>query len=332
VSLIDSLVSNLLSPMILFFFLGFAAASARSDLSIPESVAKALAIYLMLAIGFKGGVAVNAHGLEGSLVATLAIAAVLSFVLPFAAFALLRAATGTPPLDAAAVAAHYGSISIVTFVTATEFLKGLDVVYEGYLVAAAAVMETPAIISGLWLAARHMGDGNAGPSHGRNLLSGQLAREIFLNGSVVMLVGAFLIGVLTGETGMTDIRAFVEVPFKGVLCLFLLDMGLVAAHRLKQGGIPGLRLVAFAIYMPLIGAAAGVVGGLLAGLGTGGITLLAVLSASASYIAVPAAMRLALPQANPALYLTLSLAITFPFNVAVGIPIYFAAARWVAGG
>ena len=315
---------NLLTPMILCFALGLAAALARSDLSVPEAAAKAMSLYLLFAIGFKGGVAVAAHGFDGHLFATLIGGVVLSFGLPLVAYAVLRTITRLSALDAAAVAAHYGSISIVTFVTATSVLTGQGIAYEGYMVAVAAAMEAPAIVSALWLVARS-GSGAR--------MDAKLWHEILLNGSIVLLVGAFAIGLTTGEGGMAKIESFIVSPFQGVLCLFLLDMGLVAGRGLRGAkGVLSAGAVAFGVIMPVIGAAFGCGVGLALGLSTGGLALLMVLAASASYIAVPAAMRVALPEANPALSLTLSLGVTFPFNLTLGIPTYIAVAQAVTGG
>ena len=316
--------SNLLSPMILCFVLGLLAALARSDLSVPEAAAKALSIYLLFAIGFKGGAAVGDLGIGFSLVSALAAGVLLSIALPFVAFALLRALTQFSVADAAAVAAHYGSISIVTFVTATSVLEGRGISSEGYMVAVAAAMEAPAIISALWIVAK-AGDGAD--------VDSDLWREILLNGSIVLLVGSFVIGFLTGSEGLARIESFIVSPFQGVLCLFLLDMGLVAGRGLRaSGGVLGLGAILFGVLMPLIGGAAGLVMGAGLGLSAGGLALLMTLAASASYIAVPAAMRVALPEANPSIYLTLSLGVTFPFNLTVGIPLYVALATAVAGG
>lgn len=316
--------ANLLTPMILCFALGLFAALARSELTIPEAFAKAMSIYLLFAIGFKGGVAVAGHGLDGQVLAALAAGIGLSALLPFVAFAGLRMLTGLSVLDAAAVAAHYGSVSIVTFVTATSVLAAQGLAYEGYMVAVAAAMEAPAIVSALWLVAR-TGSGAR--------MDARLWHEILLNGSIVLLVGAFLIGAATGEGGMARIDAFIVAPFQGVLCLFLLDMGLVAGRGLRGArGILGAGLVAFGVLMPMVGAALGLGAALLIGLSTGGAALMMVLAASASYIAVPAAMRVALPEANPSIYLTLSLGITFPFNLIFGIPAYLAAAQSLTGG
>jgi uncharacterized protein len=316
---------NLLSPVILFFVLGVGASLARSDLSFPEAVAKGLSLYLLFAIGFKGGAGVAEHGADISLGLAILAGVVLSFLLPFLAFALLRTlARGVSVIDAAAVAGHYGSISIVTFVAATSLLTAAGIGHEGYMVAVAAAMEAPAIVSALWLATR----GGAG---GR--MDGELWREILLNGSIVLLLGAFAIGWITGERGMAEIAPFIVAPFKGVLCLFLLDMGIVAGRELRAArGIVTPGVVAFGLAMPLVGATFGLVAGLGLGLSAGGVAVMMTLSASASYIAVPAAMRVALPRANPALYLTLALGITFPFNLTLGIPLYMALSQALAGG
>ncbi len=312
---------NLLSPIVLSFVLGLAAALVRSDLSIPEAVAKGLSIYLLFAIGFKGGVEVAATGLDALIVMALLVGFVLSAALPLLAYALLRILTRLERVDAAAVAGHYGSISIVTFVAASTLLQSQGIHFEGWLVAVAAVMEVPAIVTALWLAGRS--------SAGRE---GLPWREISLNGSIVLLMGAFAIGWITGPTGMSEVEGLLVLPFKGLLCLFLLDMGLIAgrglrnsAHLLKPG------LILFGLLMPLIGGMIGILSGWALGLSTGGLAILGTLAASASYIAVPAAMRVALPEANPAIYLTLALGITFPFNLAFGISFYLLVARWLTG-
>ncbi len=313
--------ANLLSPPVLFFTLGFAASFARSDLEVPQAVAKALSLYLLLAIGFKGGVAVASYGLDTKLLSTLAAGIVLSAAIPFLAFALLRIVTNLPRVDAVAVAAHYGSISIVTFAAATSVLATAGIDYEGYLVAVAAVMETPAIVSALLLLRWSSANDDSGEN--ANASAGELWREIALNGSIVLLTGAFVIGWVTGEKGLDDIAGFVVDPFKGVLCLFLLDMGLVAGRGMRQGARDlSLPLVGFGIVMPLIGGVLGAGVAAVIGLSAGGAMLMATLAASASYIAVPAAMRLAIPEARPSIYLSLSLGVTFPFNLTLGIPVY----------
>ena len=315
--------NNLLSPIILSFALGVAASLARSDLSVPEAAAKALSIYLLFAIGFKGGVSVAAHGIDAKLGLSLLAGIALSALLPLIAFALLQVMTGLSRLDAAAVAAHYGSISIVTFVAGTSVLASSGISSEGYMVAVAAAVAAAAILSALWLISRG-GDGRR--------MDGDLMREILLNGSIVLLVGSFLIGWVTGEEGLAEISSFIVAPFKGVLCLFLLDMGLVAGRGLRGGtGVLKPAVLAFGVLMPLVGSSFGLAAGLALGLSTGGVALMMVLSASASYIAVPAAMRVALPEANPSIYLTLSLGVTFPFNLTLGIPLYVAVATALTG-
>jgi hypothetical protein len=316
---------NLLSPMVLCFALGLAAAFARSDLSVPEAAAKALSIYLLFAIGFKGGVSVNESGLNARLVLALLAGVALSAVIPLVAYAILRAISRLDATDAAAVAAHYGSISIVTFVAASAALASAGIAYEGHMVAVAAAMEAPAILTALWLVSRSRA--GAADAH-----DGELWREILLNGSIVLLIGAFAIGWITGPAGRAEITSFIDAPFKGVLCLFLLDMGLVAGRGLRQSArLLSAPVFAFGVAMPLIGGALGAATGLALGLSTGGVAILTTLAASASYIAVPAAMRVALPEANPAIYLTLSLGVTFPFNLTLGIPLYVAVAQALAG-
>ena len=310
--------NNLASPIILSFVLGFLAAIVRSDLTIPEAMAKALSIYLLFAIGFKGGVSVASNEFDIGVLLALLAGTLLSLLLPVIAFALLKAITPLDNLNAAAVAGHYGSISIVTFVAATSALEIYGIAAEGYMVAVAAAMEAPAIVTALWLASR--GDKNS-------RMNADMWREILLNGSIVLLLGSFIIGLVTGAEGMKEVESFIVAPFKGVLCLFLLDIGLVAGRSLLQSHKHITKgLVAFGVLMPIIGSMAGLSVALLLNLSEGGALLLMVLCASASYIAVPAAMRVALPEANAGIYLTLSLGITFPFNLALGIPLYLAAA------
>jgi hypothetical protein len=316
-------MENILSPVILCFVLGLLAALGRSDLSIPEAAAKMLSIYLLFAIGFKGGASVASHGLDGTLVGTLLTGVAFSALLPFLAYALLNLLTRLDRLNAAAVAGHYGSISIVTFLAGASLLSLRGVEAEGYMVAVAAVMEAPAILTALWLVSRK----------GHSRLDTDLLREILMNGSIVMLVGAFLIGWITGQQGMAKIEPFIGAPFQGVLCLFLLDMGLIAGRGLRRSyKVLSVGVLAFGVLMPLLSSAIGLGAAVLLDLSLGGTVLLMILAASASYIAVPAAMRVALPEADPSIYLTLSLGVTFPFNLAVGIPIYYAAALAVKGG
>ncbi len=312
---ISALAGNLLAPTILFFILGLVAAFARSDLSIPEGAAKLMSIYLLLAIGFKGGAAVAQSGVDMQLLAALGAGGVLSFVLPFAAYGLLRVMTQLDAMNAAAVAGHYGSISIVTFVTGISLLEAQGLEPEGYLVAVAAVMEVPAIMSALWLVAR-------GNSVMR--VDGALMQHILANGSIVLLIGAFVIGAVTGEAGLKELHPFIVVPFTGVLAVFLLDMGLSAGKSLLENRKDiSIGIIAFGCVMPVVGSLFGMLAANMVGLSLGGTFLMMVLSASASYIAVPAAMKLALPQAKSGVYLTLALGVTFPFNLTLGMPLYF---------
>jgi len=315
--------ANLTSPMVLCFALGVAAAMSRSELAIPEAAARFMSLYLLFAIGFKGGAEVARHGLGPDIALAVLAGIALSVVLPLIAYLLMRMGTRLSGVDAAAVAAHYGSISIVTFVAATQALEGAGLVYDGYMVAVAAAMEAPAIMMGLMLAGRHLGKSERS--------SGALGREILLNGSIVILVGAFVIGWISGDSGFQTIAGFIDTPFKGVLCLFLLDMGLLAGkHMRASAGKLSPATLAVGIYMPLVGAAAALPLGLLIGLSPGSLALLLTLAASGSYIAAPAALRIALPQANPAIYLTLSLGLTFPFNLTLGVPLYIALAEALA--
>ncbi|SUZ31088.1 hypothetical protein ROE7235_00820 [Roseibaca ekhonensis] len=320
--MLDLALANLLSPIVLSFVLGVGAALARSDLSVPEAVAKGISIYLLFAIGFKGGVSLAEHGIDLTLGLSLLAGVVLSFILPLIGFVVLRVLSGMSRTDAAAVAGHYGSISIVTFVAATTVLVDAGISSEGYMVAVAAAMEAPAILAALWLISKGSDETD---------MSADLWREILLNGSIVLLLGAFAIGIATGSDGLARIESFIVSPFQGVLCIFLLDMGLIAGRGLRQAGVLDRGAIAFGLLMPLIGAAAGLIAALVIGLSTGGTMLLMTLSASASYIAVPAAMRVAVPQANPSIYLTLSLAVTFPFNLVLGIPLYLTIAQTLVG-
>jgi hypothetical protein len=325
-NMFDLAGQNLTSPMVLFFVLGLFAASSRSDLAVPEAIAKILSLYLLMSIGFRGGVEMAHQGVSISLISTLAAGIALSFTMPLAGYMLLRGTTKLGTVDAAVIAAHYGSISAVTLAAIISTLGTLSLPYDGYMVAVAAAMETPAILSGLLLANRKSaGLDQAGGQHG-------IWREALLNGSVVMLLGAFLIGIASGTRGMGMIKPFVLDMFPGALCFFLLDMGIIAGRGLKDGWkFMSLPVIFFAIAMPLLGALLASLAALVIGLQTGSAAILITLAASASYIAVPAAMRMALPKANLSLALTLSLGVTFPFNLTLGIPAYIAIARWIAG-
>ncbi len=322
----QALAANLLSPAILFFALGVAAALLRSDLKFPEPLYVTLTIYLLTAIGFKGGVAIHEAGVGTVLWPALAAMA-LGAAIPFWTYALLRYLGRLRPVDAAAVAAHYGSVSAVTFIAATNYLTGLQVPYENYATAFLAVMESPAIVVGVVL-----GKLSLDPSRGRAAFAlGPILHEAVLGRSVVLLVGALVVGAACGPAGMRQVEPFFVTPFQGVLALFLLEMGLVAGQRLGDLRRVELFMAACGVFLPLVHGLLGVWLGRATGLSVGGTTLLGVLAASASYIAAPAAVRLSLPEANPALYLTSSLAVTFPFNLTLGIPLFHGAAQALHG-
>lgn len=321
----DTAIQTFTSPVVLFFVLGLLAAFARSDLAIPEAIAKAMSLYLMAAIGIKGGVAVARSGIDGTVLSALGAGIMAGFLLPFFAYAVLKTFGKLDRINSGAVAAHYGSISVVTFVTAVEILTTQAREPGGYMVAVMAAMEAPAILSGLLLARGLGSSDDSGQS------TGEMLREVFTNSSIVLLLGAFAIGMIGGEQGFEPVSPFFEAGFKGVLCIFLLDMGLIAARRMMDSHAITWRLAAIAIFLPVINGAVGTMLGVGIGLDAGSAAALGVLCASASYIAVPAAMRLALPEADPGIYLTMSLSITFPFNVLINIGMISAFATYLSG-
>ena len=321
---LHALSSNLLSPAVLFFALGLIAALTKSDLKFPEALYTALTIYLLVAIGFKGGVAINEAGIGKVWLPALA-AMTLGTLIPLWTYPLLRFGGKFLPVDAAAIAAHYGSVSAVTFIAATNYLKAVNQPYENYATAFLAVMESPAILVGVVLG--KLATSKSGVPDMTSLKAAM--HEALFGRSIFLLVGALVVGFLCGKPGMHTVEPFFVTPFQGVLALFLLEMGLVAGRRLEDLKRVGPFLLAFGVVMPLLHGCLGVWLGKFTGLSLGGATLLGVLTASASYIAAPAAIRMSLPDANPTYYLTASLAITFPFNITLGIPIYFAVARWL---
>ena len=314
-------LQNLLSPPVLFFGLGLLSVVLRSDLEIPAPLPKLFSLYLLLAIGLKGGMELQHSGLDRLVVLTITASLAMALLVPITSFLVLRTRFDT--YNAAAVAAAYGSISAVTFITAETFLGALNVPFDGFMVAALALMESPAIIIGLLLV-RLTAPRESGPG----LRWAGLLHEAFLNSSVLVLVGSLLIGVLSAAfspAGMAKMEPFTEQLFYGALSFFLLDMGIVAGQRLRELRETGAFLIAFALLAPLVHAAVGLALAVLLHLPQGDALLFMVLCASASYIAVPAAMRMTVPQANPSLYITSSLGLTFPFNIVVGIPLYMAA-------
>ena len=301
----------LTSPAILFFCLGLVAALARSDLALPDATAKALSLYLMLCIGFKGGVEARHAGLTADFAVAAGLGVALSAMIPLLLFVLLRRITRLDRSTVCALAATYGSVSVVTFAAGVDYLAGLGLKPSGHMAAVLALMETPAILTALLILRRH------GPAAPR----AAVLHEVFLNAASVLLIGSFLIGLASGSAGMMRLELFVGPLFQGALCLFLLDLGLRAARRiLADRHRLSPPLVAFALMFPLPAAIVAMGLARLAGLSPADGIMLGVLAASGSYIAVPAAMRLAAPEADEGVYTTASLALTFPFNLVIGIP------------
>ncbi len=302
--------------VILFFLLGLVARLAGSTLAVPRALYESLSIYLLLAIGMKGGAELARQPIL-QLLPEVAACVALSFSIPFLLVPLLRRA-GFAGVDSATLAAHYGSVSVVTFAVASTYLERHGMPYESHAALWLAVMEAPALLSAVLLARRG--------GSGTNGQWGHLARDVLAGPSVMLLVGGLAIGAVMGEEGLRPIKPIFQDAFKGVLAIFLLELGLVVGSRVADLRLFGLRLLALGMLLPLLLAVAGACVGALLGLSAGGMALLATLAASASYIAAPTAMRIALPESNHALAITASLAVTFPFNVVVGIPLYSALA------
>ena len=318
-----SLFSNFASPPILFFFLGLLAAFLRVDLKIPQPIPKFLSLYLLLVIGFNGGVELHEAGVDARIAITLLAAIGMAVLVPCYTFFIAR--TRLNVYDSAAMGATYGSVSAITFITATSFLNSLGIKFGGYMVAALALMESPAIIVGLWFVQKYAPD-----EEGRYQET-SVWREAFLNSSVFLLMGSLCIGIITGLSGQKELAPFTQGIFKGMLSLFMLDMGLLAAKRMADVRHTGFFLVACGLLIPLINAVLGIGISYFLGLSTGDMLLFTILCAGASYIAVPAALRLAVPEANPGYYLPMALGITFPFNVLIGLPVYLYIIQLIKG-
>lgn len=319
-------MSHLNDPAILFFLLGVLAGAVRSNLRIPPPVAQFLALYLLMALGLKGGFALSKTGLSWDVLTTLVWAVTLAVLIPLVAYALLR--RFTDPLNAAALSAAYGSVSAVTFLTAQHRLEADGLAPGGHLTAAMVLMESPAILMALALAhkarqaTRSPVDAvTTEPARSAHGIAG-LLRESFTEGAQVLLLGSMAIGLVTAAHGETVLKPFTGDLFKGLLCFFLLDMGLMVAQRIREARDASVWLIAYALGGPLAHALLALAGAWLLDLSIGDTVLLMVLAASASYIVVPAVVRDAIPEANPALYLGLSLGVTFPFNLLLGIPLY----------
>ncbi len=320
---------TLLDPAILFFVFGVLAGMLRSNLQIPAPISRFLSLYLLMALGLKGGFALAHSGLTLEVAGTLGIAVLLAIVVPLLGYPLLRRLLNG--YDATALAATYGSVSAVTFITTIQFLENQQIAYGGHMAAAMALMESPAIIMAVLMANRlRQQAGQTGGGHTPTPL-GKILHESFTDGAQLLLLGAMLIGLLTGEAGKAAMAPFSVDLFKGMLAFFLLDMGLMTARNL--GGLKGKSpwLLAYAILAPLAHAALALGLASLAGASAGNAALLMALAASASYIAVPAVLREAIPEANPSLYFGMSLGLTFPFNILLGIPLYVGVAQAVLG-
>ncbi len=363
-------LKNLTDPAVLFFFLGLVIGLVRSNLEIPAAIAKFLSLYLLMALGFKGGQALADAGVGGDAVKVLGAALFLALVIPAVWFVVLRRRVNA--FDAAAIAATYGSVSAVTFVTASQFVASRGDAAGGYLTVALVIMESPAIVMAVllatWVRSRSGAapdgptDGSTGagpglasidagtivpeaahpsgqrgpdesghPAGGAPLSIGEVLREAFTDGAHLLLIGSLVVGAVSGDAGGRALAPFTEDLFKGLLAFFLLEMGLLVARQLREVRDVGPFLVGFGVVVPFVNGAAALALGSALGLGVGDLTLLAVLAASGSYIVVPAVVRYAIPEARPSRYFTLALGITFPINVAIGIPLYYAAATALAG-
>lgn len=309
-------MSSLLDPAILFFIFGIFAGLIKSNLAIPEQISKFLSLYLLMALGLKGGFALAENGFTGEIASVIVIGLILAFVIPVIGYAVLRHKLNG--FDAAAVAATYGSVSAVTFVTATQHLTAINVDYGSYMAAVMALMESPAIIMAVALAAYIRASNSISIKH--------VLHESFTDGAHILLLAALAIGFITGVPGQEVMKPFVGDLFKGLLAFFLLDMGLQVAKRIPELRDKSIALMAYAVAAPVVHSLVALLLAVLFGVTVGNAILLMVLAASASYIAVPAVIKFAIPEANPSVYFGLSLGITFPFNVLIGIPLY----SWLA--
>jgi len=322
----EVLRQNLLSPVALAFALGVLARLARSEFSLPKDVYVGISIYLLFALGLHGGVEL-AHASFDSIVWPAIATVVVGCITPVSSYLVLRRVGRFAIQDAAGIAAHYGSVSAVTFIAAQQFVKAMGAEPEGFMPTLLTLLESPGIHIALAIGAIRSGAGGRPVS--------ETLHEVLTARSMVLLMGGLGIGFLMGEKNWDAISIFYDTKgpvFKGMLVIFLLEMGIVAGSRLGDLKKVGPFLLAFGMVMPLVHGALGVWLGSLAGLGVGGATVLGTMAASASYIAAPPAVRVTLPEANPTFYLTASLAITFPFNLLAGIPVYFEIARLLHGG
>ena len=319
----------MIDVVVLFFLLGLLARLVKSDLALPGVLYETLSIYLLLAIGLKGGVELSKQSLD-AVIPQMLFCLALGLTIPLLLYPVLRRLVRLNGFDAASVAAHYGSVSVVTFAVASAYLMQRNIAFESHAALWVALLEAPGIVAGIALARWNEKKQAGGMGVKLGIAWGALAHDVFLGKSVFLLVGGLAIGTLMGEAGTAPIAPLFTVLFKGVLALFLLELGLVAGGRLGELKRYGIKLIAFALLAPMCLAVLGALGGKTLGLSTGGIAIMAALAASASYIAAPTAMRIAVPQANAALSITAALGVTFPFNVLLGIPLYLQLAQYLS--
>ncbi len=320
--MIDSLMNGLMTPMVLAFALGIFATLIKSDLKVPEGLYIGLTIYLLLAIGIKGGVKLSSTPIAEFFKPAM-IAILMCSLIPVWSFFILNRLGKFNASDSAAIAAHYASVSVVTFSAALTFLEQRNISFEGYMPTMLAIMEIPGILVAIFLARIHIKNDKSSYK--------KLFHELFTGKGTVLLIGGLIIGMLSGKKGFEQVAPLFDTPFKGVLTLFLLEVGMVTGRKLEDLKKAGVFLFCFALMMPVIHSTIGMALGRLIGLSMGGSIIFGVLCASASYIAAPAAVRIAIPEANTSYYLTSSLAITFPFNIVLGFPIYTNIAKLIYG-
>ena len=308
--------SNLTSVSVLVFILGFVAARYKTDIRIPDPVYQIISVYLLFGIGLKGGVSLT-HASVSGIIKPIIATLILGCLIPSLAYLTLKLIKNINQVDRGAIAAHYGSTSLVTFTAALVYLDNSKVSYEGFATALLTIMEIPGIIVGIFLATRHLN---------KDLAWSASLKEILLGKTIILLVGGLIVGAISGDAGYAKVEPFFVNLLPGILALFLMHLGYLAGSRIQVIKESGAKLFGFALIFPLFAGALGVIGGELAGLSVGGATILGVLSASASYIAAPAAVGIALPEANPSLSITASLGVTFPLNLTLGIPFYY----WLA--
>lgn len=318
---IHTILDNFMHPPVLFFFLGLFAVAVKSDLEIPPQIGKFLSIYLLFDIGIKGGEELLHSGFNTTVLVVMTVCILASFTIPFLIYPILKRRLNV--YNAGAIAATYGSISAVTFATATAFLEVQNMKFGGYMVAGMAMMESPAIVAGLIMIRTKANKSQETTTEPPANAWKATLHEALFNGSVLLLLGSLVIGLLSGTAGEEELKPFVTDIFKGMLSLYMLDMGLVAGRRMGALKQSGVFLTLFGLLYPVVAGGLGIGVAYAIGLAPGDALLLTILFASASYIAVPAAMRMSVPQANMSLVLPMALGVTFTFNITLGIPLYY---------